>query len=250
MTRTPGTAPTFTSAAIPQLTLPGQTHTAQGPHDLSGMYFAHHAFRRDLRRFVSAVQQTPCDDAATWRRLAARWHRFTEVLHHHHALEDALIWPPMLASAEAEGREQDRTTLLAMEAEHETVDPALERCTRAFGDMVSHPCDDHQNALAVRVTAVRELLSTHLEHEETGALPLVQRTLSKGQWEAIDKAADRGYPARMMPFLLGWASDSLPPEGRAHLEGSAGVLLRWLLRIAVVPYARRERRTFHYASLD
>ena len=34
--------------AVPQLTLPGQSHTAEGPHDQTGMYVMHHALRRDL----------------------------------------------------------------------------------------------------------------------------------------------------------------------------------------------------------
>jgi hypothetical protein len=43
----------------PQLTLPRQSHTAEGPHDQTGMYVMHHALRRDLEKFVLAVQNTP-----------------------------------------------------------------------------------------------------------------------------------------------------------------------------------------------
>ena len=32
----------------PQLTLPRQAHTAEGPHDQTGMYVMHHALRRDF----------------------------------------------------------------------------------------------------------------------------------------------------------------------------------------------------------
>src|SRR3546814_2114133 len=40
----------------PQISLPGQAHVAHGPHDQSGMYLMHHAFRRDLGSFESAVR--------------------------------------------------------------------------------------------------------------------------------------------------------------------------------------------------
>ena len=55
-----------------QVDLPGQTHVAEGPHDQTGMYVMHHAFRRDLARFRSAVRNTPVGDAATWRLLRTR----------------------------------------------------------------------------------------------------------------------------------------------------------------------------------
>ena len=62
---------TETAARPAPLMLAGQTHAAPGPHDLSGMYLAHHAFRRDLRRFAAAARNTPLDDAAAWQ--ASGW---------------------------------------------------------------------------------------------------------------------------------------------------------------------------------
>ena len=55
-----------------QLDLPGQAAVAHGPHDLGGMYVMHHAFRRDLGRFASAVRRAPLEDTAAWRALATR----------------------------------------------------------------------------------------------------------------------------------------------------------------------------------
>ena len=53
----------------PQISLPGQAHVAEGPHDQTGMYLMHHAFRRDLAAFEAAVRQTPLHDDAVWRAL-------------------------------------------------------------------------------------------------------------------------------------------------------------------------------------
>ena len=87
-----------------QIRLPGQAHVAEGPHDQTGMYLMHHAFRRDLIAFETAVRRTPVREEATWRALAARWGRFAEVLHHHHAVEDASIWPLLLSEIRRRGR--------------------------------------------------------------------------------------------------------------------------------------------------
>jgi hypothetical protein len=41
-----------------QVSLSGQAAVADGPYDQTGMYVMHHAFRRDLARFESAVRRT------------------------------------------------------------------------------------------------------------------------------------------------------------------------------------------------
>ena len=43
------------------LLLPGQTHAAPGPYDMTGMYVVHHCVRRDLAAFEAAVRNTPVD---------------------------------------------------------------------------------------------------------------------------------------------------------------------------------------------
>ena len=53
----------------PQLTLPGQAHTAEGPHDQTGMYVMHHALRRDFDRFAAAVEGTPIAEHEVWAAL-------------------------------------------------------------------------------------------------------------------------------------------------------------------------------------
>ena len=184
-----------------QICLPGQTHVAEGPHDQTGMYVMHHAFRRDLDRFQAAVRATPVDERDTWRALAARWERFAEVLHHHHTVEDEHIWPVMERRLEERSGDMGPAepggldALHAMAAEHDLVDPALEACGRGFTAMAERPSDDQRNALDVHVTAMRTTLLDHLRHEETEALPLLQRTLTAEDFAATESAAQRAYPS-------------------------------------------------------
>ena len=138
-----------------QLRLPGQAAAPEGPIDMQTMYLMHHAFRRDLDHFVRAVRATPLGDRATWQALSARWDRFADVLHHHHEVEDASIWPVLVERARTSGNADDERTLLAMEAEHDAIDPALDAVRAAFAKLLEHPCDDHRNALDVRTTAAR-----------------------------------------------------------------------------------------------
>jgi len=229
-----------------QLRLPGQAHVAPGPHDQTGMYVMHHAFRRDLGRFVVAVRQTPIGDAPTWRALTRRWGRFAAILHHHHTVEDENFWPILVRHAEERGDAEALAMLVAMEDEHGDIDPALSDCQHGFQAMVEHPCADHRNALDVHLTGAREALDAHLGHEETEALPFLQEVLSTAEYAVLEAAAGRGYPARLIPFLLPWVMDELPVEARRRILIEAGRPLAVVLRLVTPFYARAERRAFRY----
>lgn len=231
----------------PQLTLAGQAHTAEGPLDMSAMYVMHHAFRRDLDRFPRAVRQTPLDDAEVWRALAARWQRFGMVLHHHHMIEDTTIWPPLMATVDAAGDRAGRETLEAMQAEHGTLDPQLVACGTAFASMAESPRADVRERLADDVAGLRNALHRHLSHEETDALPLVQRYLPPADWEASEQAAKKSFAPRELGFLIPWAATGLPPQARDRAFGGAGLLFRVLYRLTRRRFARAEAVAFRHA---
>jgi hypothetical protein len=230
-----------------QLSFPGQTHVARGPHDLSDMYRAHHAFRRDLTSFEAAVRHTPVGEAGTWEALEQRWELFAFVLHHHHTIEDVMIWPTLLRRADAAGDRAAVEVLHAMEAEHDLIDPTLAACTEGFAAMTAHPGEDRRNALDVHVTTARQLLLDHLRHEETDALPLVQRSMTGGEWRAAEEYAGRGIPIRRLLALVPWVVHGLAPDVRAREVRSAPLPVRVLLRLVGRRFERRERRAFRYA---
>ena len=201
------------AAPVTQVMLPGQAAAPEGPVDLSPMFVMHHAFRRDLAAFAAAAAATPAEDRATWQALERRWRRFSLILHHHHAGEDAHIWPMLLAETDAAGDRDGRETLEAMAAEHEEIDPLLDSCASGFARLAQAADEDARAALGVRVVAAREQLGRHLGHEEREALALVQRYLSPAQWRELDKKVAAGYPPREIPFTLAWVLAGLQGEG-------------------------------------
>ncbi len=232
----------------PQLNLPGQSSVAEGPRDHSGMYIMHYAFRRDLANFTSAVQGTPLGDRDVWEAMAARWLRFVGVLHHHHSAEDTYYWPVLREAAAQRGTGADAQILDAMEDEHAGIDPSLAACTAAFDAVVDHPCEDHRNALAVRLAALREMLAEHLRHEETEALALVQRVVTAQEFAQIEKGVSKAYPLRSVPFLVPWSTYGLPPEMSREFFAEAGPVYALLHRISAGRFARREHIAFRYSD--
>jgi hypothetical protein len=226
-----------------QVTYPGQTFTAPGPHDMSHMYLAHHAFRRDLARFESAVRRTPVGEATVWAALQQRWETFATVLHHHHTIEDVTIWPVVTTRADPAGIE----VLEAMEAEHELIDPLLAACGEGFAAMVTHPCDDHRNALDVHVTSARQLLGDHLRHEETDAIPLIQALMTDEEFAAMEAFAGEGISLGQVVRFVPWVLHDLPPAARAEAVAASPAAFRLIDRLFTRRFRRGERVAFRYA---
>jgi hypothetical protein len=137
--------------------------------------------------------------------------------------------------------------LHAMEEEHAQIDPALAGVEAAFRAMAAHPCVDHRNALDVRVTAVRAALLEHLRHEETDALPYLQRAATPEEERAMAKGAERGYPLSITAFVVPWVAEEVPDELVAPILRAAGPMFVLMLRLCRGRFRRGERAAFRYA---
>jgi hemerythrin-like domain-containing protein len=236
------TAPaTVPSTRTPQLRLPGQAAAPEGPVDLFMFFVMHAGFRRDLAAFDRAVATAPVEDRARWRALAQRWQLFADVLHQHHTHEDDHIWPHLLQAVDAAGDTGGRAVLEAMEAEHGHIDPLLAACARGFARLAQTADDDARRALQASVAATREHLGTHLAHEETSALALVQRYLTQPEWDALEAQDSGDRPSfGQLLALVGWVLHELPAPAVARLRTLPKA--RLLLVVARLGATRRFRR--------
>jgi hypothetical protein len=161
--------------------------------DMTVMIAFHDALRRDLQHVV---------------RMDARsegWELFERMLHLHHTAEDDLLWP--VARAQVAGRREDIEVFDEMEREHKVIEPLLDELDRSL-----------QNGTAdARVrAALDEKLRGHLMHEETAALPLIDRTLSPEQWMAFGMGATQRFLPEM-PRYLPWLLDGVDDETTARI---------------------------------
>src|SRR5215213_8959442 len=79
----------------------------------------HGAFRRDLGRFIAALDGFAEGDASRARQLGAAWANFDDQLTHHHEGEHEIAWPALEAIGVS------RELLADMDAEHATMAAAL-----------------------------------------------------------------------------------------------------------------------------
>jgi iron-sulfur cluster repair protein YtfE (RIC family) len=178
-----------------------------GHLDLTMMLAFHDAFRRDLAHLARAASRHPADlnDPARRTAVLAGWELFKTQLHHHHAAEDADLWPRM--RAHLADRPDDLALLQAMEDEHGRIDPLLAAIDGAFADR-----DHGHQRLGDTVDALATELSGHLAHEERDALPLMDQALTAAEWQKFAADQRRKNGIRGAAQLFPWLLDGAPAE--------------------------------------
>ena len=134
-----------------------------------------------------------------------------------------------------------------MEAEHAEFEPLLEACEQGFARLAEHADDDARAALAVRLAAHRQCLARHLEHEETGAIPIIQRVLTQEDWERLDEEHFKedlspGKIVRIVP----WAASGLPRDVLDSVFAKAGFGFKLVWLATRDGSSAREARAFRH----
>lgn len=200
----------------------------RGEVDFTTMYVAHDAFARDLERLLAAAQ----GGAVLGSEARATWATFADMLHLHHAVEDAALWPRLRAAVHATS---DRELLDAMEAEHAGIDPQMAAIKEAFGS-------GGIDALVEHLRALRDELRAHMLHEENEALPLLERTLGAEGWAAFGTEAHHRGGMRAAATVLPWSLDGASPEATSAVLTSMPLAARAIYRRFLAPkYARSAR---------
>lgn len=232
-----------------QILLPGQAAAPPGPADMTMMYVLHHAFRRDLRDFREVAPRVPVEDRAAWRRLAERWRLFTAELHAHHTKEDEILWPLLAERARADDDVDSLRVLDEMENEHTTLDPLLTSCDAGFSalsrDGGADRLGDLRSDLLADLADLERALDEHLGHEESAAVPIMQRYVPGEEWEVIERDRFRGRPSvgharRFLP----WIFKDLDESAAARVAAIGGPPMRLLLASSRRGFARREAEIF------
>ena len=181
-----------------------------GSVDFTMMYAAHDAFNRDLARMEDALTRERTISPA----FAATWRTFSHQLHTHHTAEDAALWPKLRAASEYD----EQPILDDMEAEHGALDPLLAAIDTALED-------GDTDSLDSALINLGDGLSAHMVHEESEALPLLERRLGKAGWD------DFGKHIRSQVGGLAGAAEYLPWV----LEGADADVQRRILGLLPAP---------------
>lgn len=173
--------------------------TANSPDriNFTEMYVTHDGFRRDLERLAAAAAAGRADSP----QVREGWETFKRQLHVHHTVEDEWLWPKL--RERVAGRSDDLALLDAMEAEHSVIDPHLEAVDAAMAR--------RDPGLTAKVEELRAGLDSHLSHEETDALPLIQKVMTPKDWAGFRGAMARKQKLGGAAEWVPWITDGMSP---------------------------------------
>ena len=213
--------------------------------DTSAMPTIHSYFRRELRLAGGLVRGIPDGDRRRAAVVVDHLDFLRRSLHHHHTIEDELLWPVLLQ------RVPDELAPIVhlMESQHErvdallgTVDAALPRLREADDPALQEEVADTLDTLYVH-------LVEHLDAEEERLLPIAARTLTQAEWDALGEAGRSEGTRKEGVLALGMFQHDGDPADFAKMLAQAPAPVRWLLpRLARRAFRRHALRVHGTAS--
>jgi hemerythrin-like domain-containing protein len=191
------------------------------------LLMSHHAFRRDIVQLARALQRLRDKHADNALALQQEWQGYRGALHGHHGMEDANIFPSL--AGEQPGL---KPVLARLSADHQRIDPLLERGDRAFATI------GQSTAAAQEVVAeLAAMLDAHLSLEEASIVP------------ALRNSRDFPSPSNETEAALyadgfAWSSHGIAPEVLERVYALLPEMLASRIPAARVTYRERCLRSW------
>ncbi|MEU6202748.1 hemerythrin domain-containing protein [Micromonospora musae] len=172
--------------------------TAQEPRSVIETRLTHGTHRQATTLLAEAAARPEADLA----NLTELRDFLVATLRHHHESEDDDLWP--MIEAVAPGTSEP---LKALSDEHDALDAALDALEAA-----PVPAEGDRRELAAAATAVRDLVHTHLAHEEPLLFPALREHVSPEAWEAFALKVIATTPPAGASLIVGFFDEVGTPE--------------------------------------
>ena len=168
----------------------------------------HGAFRRDLKRFIDALDRFPAGNQTRAQQLATAWENFDDQLTHHHTGEHDVAWPHLRRMGVSE------ELLATMDAEHDAMAEALANARSAISSLARTASADDAVAAKSSMLALESAMLTHLDHEEAELEPIYLGNLEHEEMKAMGKEFAKVSPSRGGRFFT-WLLDGASADEKA-----------------------------------
>lgn len=199
--------------------------TAAPQTDTRVMNTLHTFFRREHRLAGGLLRGVVDGDTRRSQVVGAHLDFLTRALHHHHSVEDRVLWPLLLERVP----EELAPIVHLMESQHERVDGLIQEIEALLPGWTR----DADAATAARLADLFDTLYVHLvEHldaEEQRLLPIAARTVTQAEWDHMGEVARREAPKEDGLLAMGMFQHEGDPEVFATMIAEAPAPVRWLL---------------------
>ena len=181
--------------------------------DAKDLVLAHQAFRRLYSLAPDAVRRTDPTNRKRVAALASTLTTINDALHHHHTVEDTMLWDTL-----AERKPVCGLHVELMKQQHGTVARLLAESPAIIRAWRRDPGPEATDALAAMFTEIDAVLTKHLEHEEQRIIPVIEEVLTAREWEKVGAAARATYAPDQVTLFLGLILELMPAAERAEFE--------------------------------
>ncbi len=209
--------------------------------DAGEMVLVHRVFRRAFGDLPALIAATPGGDTRRAGAVGDQLNLVIQVLHHHHAAEDELLWPQLCVRVPVAA---DRVRQLA--EQHAVIAVLVDGVQRARLDWMRSANREAAIRLADAVTDLGHTIIEHLDDEERDALPLIERYVTEAEWQAALKRGAAFLTPRTVRHALVFggmvleAADS--PSQREQFLAGVPVGPRMLVRFFAARTLAAQRR--------
>ncbi|MBD3784809.1 MAG: hemerythrin domain-containing protein [Micrococcales bacterium] len=210
-------------------------HTPVGPLATVEMKALHSAFRREYASAAGLVRDVRPGDVERARTVGHHLEFVERFLHHHHTLEDELLWPKLLGRVPVE----IAPVVELMETQHAVVDDCITR-SRALRERWRATADAGLGSqLAGLLDRMHAALVEHLDAEEGRVLPLVETAVTHAEWAELGRAGQSAFPGREGLLVFGMIQRDAGDEVIGTMLAAAPAPVRFVLpRLARRTYRR------------
>jgi hemerythrin-like domain-containing protein len=201
----------------------------------------HSAFRRELRLAPALLRSVEHGDRLRAGIVGTHLDLVDRFLHHHHTIEDSMVWPKLLDRVPAE----IAPIVELMETQHEIVADLLKRTVALRAEWRKDADRARAAQLATLYAHLHDALVEHLDAEEQHVMPLVEACITQKEWAKIGKAAQRGTPLKDGPRLLGMLAYDGDPDVIQEMLGAVPAPMRGtVVMIGLRAYAKHATRVY------
>ncbi len=193
--------------------------------DTSVMSTLHTFFRRELRLAGGVIRGVGEGDRARAGTVCDHLDFLVRSLHHHHSIEDDLLWPRLLDRVPAELA----PIVHLMESQHERVDALIQEIGTVLPTFRATADLESRDRLADLFDTLHADLIEHLDAEEDRLLPIAARTLTQAEWDEMGEAGRDGTPRKELALVLGMYQYEGAPEAIAQMLAEAPAPIRWVV---------------------
>jgi hypothetical protein len=199
----------------------------------------HAAVRRDLDRFVGALDRFRDGDAARAAALGRAWDNFDFQLTYHHEGEHQTAWPAL------EKVGVTRQVLDQMDAEHEVMAERLAAARAAMRTLGSAPTASNAGTARTALDELRTVTTEHLDHEEREVEPVYVEKRDDPVIRAMGREFGRVKPKQAGTFFA-WLVDGAGPDVMAGIDDNVPKPVRTIIGgIFGRPYRRDIAPVWH-----